>query len=360
MIKNELKNLLEYIEREKGINKNELIEVIENSMTIAGKKIFGNDVKLKVEFNKETLEIVTYVEFKITNNKTEKIKNLLNIDEAIKINPKIKIDDKIMYPISHKEFGRIAVKLAKQAILLKLKQIERERGYTEYKDHIGNIISGVVKEIRYGDIIVDFQFTEGILFRKNKIPGNNYTHGDRINALLIDIDREKEGTSPSLILSQSDNDFIKKLFEREITEVADNIVIIKDIAREPGIRTKISVYSKDDKIDPIGACVGVKGKRIKNITIELGLERLDIVRYNSDIIQYTANSLQPAIIQKVELVDNSNNINVYVIEDQIKLAIGKNGQNIRLCEQLLNSKIIIFPINENENEKEQKIDKPNK
>lgn len=339
MAANELLSLLEYVEQERGISRDELIEALEKSLSSAGKKSIGYGKDIRVNVNKDTGKITAWVDMVVSDGPTDGEK--ININEAKNISPDAKIDDIVSKEIPHQEFGRIAAQTAKQTMLQQLKKAEKSRVFEEFKNSIGQIISGIIRRFEGGNIILDFQKAEGIIEFKDKIPGDNFIVGERVNALLKEIDTS--GSGPSLKLTRTSRNFLKKLFEREVSEIADNIVEIKGIARDPGARAKVAVISKDKRVDPIGACIGVRGSRVKNITTELGGERIDIIRFDEDINQYVTNALQPAVPKRVEIDQANGVINAYVEKEQIKLAIGKNWQNARLAGQLLSMKINILP-----------------
>ena len=234
-----------------------------------------------------------------------------------------------------------------------LRKTEKAKVYDDFKDCIGQIVSGTVRRFESGNIIVDFHRAEGILSGKDKIPAENYMNGDRINALLIDINTG--GSGPSLILSRTSRKFVRRLFEREVTEIGDSTVEIKGIARVPGMRSKISVSSNDPKVDPIGACIGMRGSRVKNVTTELGGERIDIIRYDENFKNYVINAMQPAVPKSVEIDEDKKIVNAYVDQTQIRLAIGKNWQNVKLCAQLLGVKMNIIPAEDENHTFEEKL-----
>jgi len=352
MAVNELLSLLEYIEQERGISRDELIEALEVSLASAGRKSIEYGKNCQVKVDKMSGKIHAWVELEVIEGKT--YRECINIDEAIKISPDAKVGESITVEIPHKEFGRIAAQTAKQTMMQQLRKAERSRVYDDFKDLIGKIISGNVRRHESGNIIVDFQKAEGVLSYKDKIPGDNYIIGDRLNALLLDVNTT--GSGPTLILSRSSKKFLYRLFEREVSEISDGTVEIKGIARDPGVRSKIAVASNESRVDPIGACIGVRGSRVKNITMELGGERIDIIRYDSNLKNYVMNAMQPSTPKSIEIDEDKKNINVYVDKAQIRLAIGKNWQNVRLCGQLLGMKINIISDNdEKENAFETKI-----
>ena len=345
MAVNELLSLLEYIEQERGISRSELIDAIEQSLVSAGKRSIGYGKNFEVNINKHTGRITAWVELDVVDGPTEG--EQINIEEAQKISPDAVVGGTINKEVPHQEFGRIAAQTAKQTMMQQLRKTEKAKVYDEFKENVGNIVSGTVRSFESGGIIVDFQRAEGVLSSKDKIPTENYMNGDRLNALLIDINTN--GNGPSLILSRTSRRFLQRLFEREVTEIGEGVVEIKGIARIPGVRSKIAVLSNDPKVDPIGACIGMRGSRVKNVTTELGGERIDIIRYDENIHNYVVNAMQPAVPKTVEVDEDKRMVNVHVDKDQIRLAIGKSWQNVKLCSQLLGMKVNIISTEE-ENE----------
>ena len=348
MASNELLSLLEYIEQERSISREELIDALEKSLVSAGKKSFPFGKNLTVNVNKFTGKISAFVEFDVIDGKTGG--ECMNLSEALAIDPEAKIGSTIVKEIPQKEFGRIAAQTAKQTMLQLLRKAEKNRVFQDFKDSLGNIVSGTVRRFEAGSVIVDFQKAEGILSYRDKVQGDSFVQGDRMNALLVEINTS--GSGPSLILSRTNKNFLKKLFEREVTEIADGTVEIKSIARDPGSRAKVSVVSNNPRVDPVGACIGVRGSRVKNITNELCGEKIDIIRYDDNMTQYVINSMQPAVPKTVQIDDVNGVVNVYVERDQVKLAIGRNWQNARLCGQLLGMKVNVVPIEEDEKDEE--------
>ena len=348
---NELLSLLEYIEQERGISRVELIDAIEKSLVSAGKRSIAYGRDFMVEINKHTGRIKAWVEFDVVDGLTRG--EGINIDEAKKISKDAIVGGTVTKEVPQEEFGRIAAQTAKQTLMQQLRKTEKAKVYDDFKDTIGQIISGTVRRFESGNIIVDFHRAEGILSGKDKIPTESYMNGDRINALLIDINAT--GSGPSLILSRTNRKFLRRLFEREVTEIGDSIVEIKSIARVPGVRSKIAVSSNDPKVDPIGACIGMRGSRVKNITTELGGERIDIIRYDENLGHYVTNAMQPAVPKSVEISEDQSSVDVYVDQTQIRLAIGKNWQNAKLCAQLLGMKVNIIPAEDENSVFEEKL-----
>ena len=263
----------------------------------------------------------------------------LVIERARERFPDAKLGDVLEWEVTPRNFGRIAAQTAKQAIIQQLRKAEKENVQEEYADQVGHILNGTVRRFDAGSIIIDFGKAEGIINAKEKVHGEQYMPGDRINALLVRVDINTAG--PSLIVSRSCPEFVEKLFEREVSEIHDGVVRIMGIAREAGSRTKIAVASSDPRVDAVGSCVGVRGLRVRNITNELGGERIDIIPYDPDIRKYAVNALLPARVQSVEVDEAKHELTVRVTEEQSKLAFGKKAQNVRLCSKLIGWNISI-------------------
>ena len=328
---NELLSILEYIEQERGINRDQLVGALEAAILSASKKSIhpANDITVKMD--PATGDIRAWA-------KLEVVDGLPNADQLIIARaqerfPDVKVGDIVDWEVTPRNFGRIAAQSAKQAIMQQLRKAEKEIVYAEFSDRIGQILSGTVRRFEAGSLIITFGKAEGILTSKEKIPGEQYLPGENIHAVLIKIDTEAAG--PSLIVSRSHPDFVRALFEREVSEIHDGTVEIMGISREVGSRSKVAVRSHDSRIDPVGACVGVRGNRVKEITKELGNERIDIVPWSEDIKQYATNALQPATIQSVEVNDSKHELVVHVTPEQSKLAFGKRAQNVRLSSKLI-------------------------
>lgn len=328
---NELLNLLEYIEQERGINRDQLVKALETAILSASKKSIhpANDISVKID--PKTGDIRAWA-------KLEVVEQPVNADQLIVARarercPDVKIGDIIDWEVTPRNFGRIAAQSAKQAIMQQLRKAEKEIVYSEFADRVGHIISGTVRRFESGSLIITFGKAEGILSSKEKIPGEQYLPGENIHAVLLKVDTEAAG--PSLIVSRSHPNFVRALFEREVSEIHDGTVEIMGISREVGSRSKVAVRSNDERIDPVGACVGVRGTRVKEITKELGNERVDIIPWSSDIKQYAANALQPASIQSVTVNEAKHELVVHVTAEQSKLAFGKRAQNVRLSSKLI-------------------------
>ncbi len=334
----ELLSILNYLEREKGIDREILISAVESSLLSAARKSMLSEKSIEIKIDRETGEIKAYTTLKVVK-KVEDTDNEILLRDAKKIDPKTKVGEEIRREIKQKGFGRIAAQTAKQVIVQKLKEAERENVYNEYKDKIGDIVLGAVRRFEKGNIIVDLSNAEAILPYKEQCPGEFYNVGNRIRAYIYDVKLGSKG--PEILLSRAHPSFVIKLFELEVPEIIEGSVEVKGIAREPGYRTKIAVSSLDEKIDCVGACVGLRGSRVKNIVAELGNEKIDIVRWCEDIAAYVSEALNPARLKTVEVSENGKMVTVGVDDDQLSLSIGKKGQNARLAAKLVGCRIDI-------------------
>ncbi len=309
MENNELLGILEQLERDKGISKEVLIEAVEAAVASAARKLWtvDKDEEIRVKLNPVTGSLVAYAG-----------------DEEIRSS----------------EFGRIAAQTAKQVVIQKIREAEKDVVFAEYKKRIGEIISGGVYRFDKGNIIVDLGKTEAYIPRKEQSSKEEFRQGDRIRAIVVDVQRENRG--PQVVLSRANVNFVKRLFEMEVPEIYEGIVEIKSLVRDIGDRTKIAVYSKDEKVDCVGACVGMRGARVKNIVSELQGEKIDIVRYSLDIKEYIQAALSPAEISQIQLDYDLKKANIIVADDQLSLAIGKRGQNVRLASQLVGWELNLF------------------
>lgn len=328
---NELLTILEYIEQERGISRDQLVGALETAILSASKKSIHPASDITVKIDPKTGDIRAWA-------KLEVVDQLPTVDQLIIARaqerfPDVKIGDIVDWEVTPRNFGRIAAQSAKQAIMQQLRKAEKEIVYAEFADRVGQILSGTVRKFESGSLIITFGKAEGILSSKDKIPGEQYLPGENIHAVLLKVDTESAG--PSLIVSRSHADFVRALFEREVSEIHDGTVEIMNIVREVGSRSKVAVRSNDERIDPVGACVGVRGNRVKEITKELGNERIDIIPWSSDIKQYAANALQPASVQSVTVNEAKHELVVHVTPEQSKLAFGKRAQNVRLSSKLI-------------------------
>ena len=346
----ELIQIADAVAREKSIDKAIVIEAMEDALSRAARSRYGHETNVKAEIDPKTgetklwrlMEVVEEVE----NDSAE-----ITLDEARSRNPEANIGDFLSDPLPPLEFGRQAAMGAKQVITQKVRDAERDRQYEEYKDRVGEIVNGLVKRIEYGHVIVDLGKAEAIIRRDQQLPREAIRQGDRVRAFIGEVRREQRG--PQIFLSRTHPQFMAKLFEQEVPEVYDGVIEIRAVARDPGSRAKIGVMSNDSSIDPVGACVGMRGSRVQAVVNELGGEKIDIVPWSEDIATFIVNALAPAEVAKVVLDEESERIEVVVPDEQLSLAIGRRGQNVRLASQLSGLEIDIMT-EEEESEKRQK------
>jgi transcription termination/antitermination protein NusA len=316
-----------------------LIQAVEYALQSASRKSIDTEKEPRIEIDRTTCDIRAFAAMEVVE-KPRRGTNQIGLAKARRIKPDAIIGETIDVEVAPKDFGRIAAQAAKQAIIQKIRQAERDVVYDEYKDRVGDIVSGSVRQFNRSDIIVDLGRAEAVLPAAERVPTEEYQIGDRIRGYVLKVQSGAAG--PSVVLSRSHPDFIRKLFQLEVSEIAEGIVEIKGIAREPGYRTKIAVASRDDKVDPVGACVGMRGIRVKNIVRELSGEKIDIIRWSDDPKTYVTNALSPAKLLKVELdPEIPNLVHIMTDADQLSLAIGKRGQNVRLTAKLLGLKVDI-------------------
>ena len=346
----ELLQIADAVAREKTIDKKIVIEAMEDAIQKAAKSRYGAENDIRCEIDPKTGEAkltrVLAVVDEVENDATQ-----ITVDDAKKRNPEAKAGDMIAETLPPLEFGRVAAQNAKQVIVQKVREAERDRQFAEYKDRVGDISNGTVKRVEYGNVIVDLGRAEGIIRRDEMIPRENVRLGDRIRAYIYDVRREQRG--PQIFLTRARSEFMAKLFAQEVPEIYDGVVEIKSVARDPGSRAKIAVISKDSSIDPVGACVGMRGARVQAVVNELQGEKVDIIQWNPDAASFIVNALAPAEVTKVVLDEDSNRIEVVVPEAQLSLAIGRRGQNVRLASQLTGWDIDILTEQE-ESERRQK------
>ncbi len=334
----ELLMVFAQLEREKGIDQSALVEAIEAALVTAAKKVYGSGTDIYAKLNQETGSIEIYQRKEVTL-KVEDEAMQISLLEARQLDPEVMPGDEVEKEIDANEFGRIAAQTAKQVIVQKLREAEREMVYNTYSNRVGEVINGIVHGFSRGAIIVDLGKTEAELPPKEQVPRERYKQGDRIKAYILDVKQNAKG--PQVILSRTDIDFLIKLFELEVPEVAENIVEIRSAAREPGGRSKIAVVSHDPNVDPVGACVGVKGSRVQAVVNELRGERIDIIPWLVDPALFVSNALSPAQVTRVIINETEKSMEVIVADEELSLAIGKNGQNVRLAARLTGWNITI-------------------
>lgn len=333
----ELSSVLSYLEKERGIDRETLFLTVESALLSASRKSVGPAKNLRIHMDRKTCDIKAFATVLVVD-KTDNPHDEITLHSARRCKADAQLGDNIEIEVTPKNFGRIAAQTAKQAILQKIRQAERNIVFEEYRDRVSDIVSGTIRRFERNDIVIDLGRAEAILSAKERISTEMYQLGDQIRALVLSVQDNAAG--PSIMLSRSHPDFLRRLFQLEVAEIADNTVEIKAIAREAGFRTKIAVVSRDSKVDPVGACVGMRGVRVKNIVRELSGEKIDIVRWSDDIKTYVTNALSPAKLSKVEIdPEIPRVIHVTTEADQLSLAIGKRGQNVRLSSKLTGWKI---------------------
>jgi len=346
----ELLQIADAVAREKSIDRKIVIQAMEDAIQKAAKSRYGPENDIRCQIDARTGEtglsrVVTVAD--PVENETQQI----SVADAQKRKPDAKVGDEFVEELPPLDFGRVAAQNAKQVIVQKVREAERERQHNEYKDRMGDIANGTVKRVEYGNVIVDLGRAEGIIRRDEMIPRENVRLGERIRAFIYDVRREQRG--PQIFLSRARPEFMSKLFAMEVPEIYDGIVEIKSVARDPGSRAKIAVISKDSSIDPVGACVGMRGQRVQAVVAELQGEKVDIIQWKEDAATFIVNALAPAEVSKVVLDEDSNRIEVVVAEKELSLAIGRRGQNVRLASQLTGWDIDILTEQE-ESERRQK------
>ena len=351
----ELLQIADAVAREKSIDRKIVIQAMENAIQKAAKSRYGAENDIRCEIDPKTGETrLTRVLAVVENVENESTEILLA--DAQRRNPEAKVGDLIAENLPPLEFGRVAAQNAKQVIVQQVREAERDRQFSEYKDRVGEIINGTVKRAEYGNVIVDLGRAEGIIRRDEMIPRETPKYGDRIRAYIYDVRREQRG--PQIFLSRARPEFMGKLFAQEVPEIYDGVVEIKSVARDPGSRAKIAVISKDSSIDPVGACVGMRGARVQAVVNELQGEKVDIIQWSQDAATFIVNALAPAEVSKVVLDEDSARIEVVVPETQLSLAIGRRGQNVRLASQLTGWDIdILTEAEESERREKERVER---
>jgi N utilization substance protein A len=336
----ELKRMIDHIAREKGLDRQILITTLEEAMRSAARRKLGSKVEVDVAYNDELGEVEVF-EFRevvetVTNPETQ-----IELAKALVLDPESEIGDELGLKVNMDEFGRIAAQSAKQVIIQRMKDAERDIIFEDFKDRKGEIINGIVQRIDKGSLIINLGRTEAVLPPREQVPRENDRPGDRIRAYVLDIKRISRG--PQIILSRTHPGFVQALFELEVPEISEGIVSIEGVAREPGSRTKIGVSSRDRDVDPVGACVGIKGSRVQAVVQELRGEKIDIITYDPDPARYVVNALAPAEVSRVVVDEGNRSMEVVVSDEVLSLAIGRRGQNVRLASKLTGWKIDVKP-----------------
>jgi len=330
-MESELKRIIDQICREKGVDRGVLIKGLEEAVQAAARKKYGMEYDLEVNYNEEIGEVEAF-EFKEVVDGVVNEHLQVSLEEARELDPESEVGDSLGMKMDTDSFGRIAAQSAKQVIMQRLKDAERDMVYGDFKDRRGEVINGIVQRFERGSIIVNLGRAEAELAHREQIPRENYKQGDRIRAFILDIRQFSRG--PQIILSRTHPNLLSILFENEVPEISEGIVQVVQVAREPGARAKIAVTSKDPDVDPVGACVGMKGRRVQAVVQELRGEKIDIVPWDPDAAKFICNALAPAEITRVIVDEDNHSMEVVVQDDQLSLAIGKRGQNVRLASRL--------------------------
>ena len=327
----ELLQVADAVARDKSIDRDEVLEAMEQAIQKAGRSKYGHehDIRARIDRTSGEISLARYLEVveAIDNEATQ-----ITLDAARRRDPAYSLGDFLVDPLPPIDFGRIAAQTAKQVIVHKVREAERRRQFDEFKDRIGDIVNGLVKRVEFGNVIVDLGRAEALLRREETIPREHFNVGDRVRAYIVDVREEPRG--PQVFLSRTHPQFMSKLFAQEVPEIYEGIIEIRAVARDPGSRAKIAVYSRDSGIDPVGPCIGMRGSRVQAVVGELQGEKIDIIQWSGDPATFIVNALAPAEVAKVVLDEESNRIEVVVPDDQLSLAIGRRGQNVRLAAQL--------------------------
>jgi N utilization substance protein A len=334
----DLNRVIEQVGKDKGIGKEILVEALENALLSAAKKEFGPQREIEARYNEQLGEVELF-QFKTVVEKVQNTYTEISVEDAHEIDPEAQIGDSLGIKMDSAAFGRIAAQTAKQVIIQKVRDAERDIIYNEFQERQGELVNGIVQRFERGNIVVDLGRTEAVILPRDQVPREAYRQGDRIRAYVMDIKKTPKG--PQILLSRTHPGLLIKLFELEVPEISEGIVKIEAAAREPGGRAKIAVSSRDPDVDPVGACVGMKGSRVQAVVQELRGEKIDIVPYSEDAIRFVVNALAPAEVSDVNVDEENRTMEVLVADDQLSLAIGKRGQNVRLAAKLTGWKLDI-------------------
>ncbi len=335
----ELKKAIEQISKDKGLDCEMLISTLEEAVRTSVSRKFGDEMDVEVTYNRETGEIEVY-QFKVVVDDVADEDTQIDIETAREHDPNVQLDDEVGFRLEIKDLGRIAAQSAKQVIIQRMRDAEQEQIYDEFIERRGEIVSGMVQRRDKSGWILNIGRTEAILPKDEQIPREHYKRNERVQAIIIEV--RKEGRGPQVVVSRSHRDYMAALFRREVPEVDDGTVQVMGVARDAGSRAKVAVLSRERDVDPVGACVGVRGSRIQNVVQELRGERIDIVVWSADIATYARNALSPAVISRIVVDEAENMLEVIVPDEQLTNAIGRKGQNVKLAAKLLGWKIDIF------------------
>jgi N utilization substance protein A len=323
--------ILEYWEKEKGISRDVLTSAVQEALLSAAKKAVGPARELRVAIEQKSGDIRAYAKLVVSDKVISK-HDQISVFDARRIKPDAQLGEELEVEVTPTGFGRIAAQYAKQALMQQIRRAEKALIFTEFKDRVGDIISGTVRRFDRSDVIVDLGKYEALLPNRERVPTEEYQVGERIRCYVKAVEQGPHG--PEIILSRADPRFVIKLFQLEVSEINDGTIEVKGIAREPGFRTKLAVWTRDDKVDPVGACVGLRGQRVKNIVRELNNEKVDIIRWDANVKNFITNALAPAKLKSFEVDEAGKRVRIMTSEDQLSLAIGKRGQNARLTSKL--------------------------
>jgi transcription termination/antitermination protein NusA len=323
--------VLEFWEREKGISRDVLVAAVQEALLSAAKKAIGPARELRCEIDQKSGDIKAYAKLVVADKVLSK-HDQISVFDARRIKPDAQVGDELEVEVTPAGFGRIASQYAKQSLMQHIRRAEKQLIFTEFKDRVGDIISGTVRRFERSDVTVDLGKYEALLPNRERVPTEEYQIGERIRCYVKAVETGPHG--PEIILSRADPQFVIKLFQLEVSEINDGTIEIKGIAREPGFRTKIAVWTRDEKVDPVGACVGLRGQRVKNIVRELNNEKVDIIRWDPNVRNFITNALAPAKLKTFEIDEARKRVKIMVSPDQLSLAIGKRGQNARLTSKL--------------------------
>jgi len=332
--------VLEFWEREKGINRDVLSNAVQEALLSAAKRAVGPARELRVVIDQKSGDIRAFAKL-IVSEKAISKHDQITLFDARRIRPEAQLGEEVEVEVTPIGFGRIAAQYAKQALMQHIRRAEKQLIFTEFKDRVGDIISGTVRRFDRSDVIVDLGKYEALLPNRERVPTEEYQVGERIRCYVKAVEEGPHG--PEIILSRCDPRFVIKLFQLEVSEINDGTIEIKGIAREPGFRTKLAVWTRDEKVDPVGACVGLRGQRVKNIVRELNNEKVDIIRWDSNVKNFITNALAPAKLKAFDIDETRKRVRITVSEDQLSLAIGKRGQNARLTSKLTGWQVDIEP-----------------
>ncbi len=346
----EILRIAEAVAQEKMIDKSIVISALEEAIAKAAKSNYGEENEVIVEINQENGDISVSRKLLVVDEVKNKFLEI-NLKAAKKINGAAELGDELLDPLPPMDFGRIGAQSAKQVINSKVREAERERQFNEYKDRVGEIVNGIVKRMEFGNIILDLGKSEGVIRKDQTIPRENLRNGDRVRAYIYDVRSELKG--PQIFLSRSHPQFMAKLFTQEVPEIYDGIISIKSVARDPGSRAKIAVFTEDGSIDPVGACVGMRGSRVQAVVNELQGEKIDIINWSENVANLAISSLSPAEVLKVVLDEDQNKIEVVVSEEHLSLAIGRRGQNVKLATELTGYEIDILTEDEESSKRQE-------